>query len=143
MNLRANYSKRIRLSLAFSIVAMTVCAQSIWNAEHLEQVKKSLNQPAYSATYQNLLKQADKALNAHHLSVMMKDKTPPSGDKHDYLSQARYFWPDPTTVTLISAVMVCPIRNWINWTVTAWEKWQIMSLHLHLRGISVAKNSMH
>ncbi len=96
MNLRANYSKRIRLSLAFSIVAMTVCAQSIWNAEHLEQVKKSLNQPAYSATYQNLLKQADKALNAHHLSVMMKDKTPPSGDKHDYLSQARYFWPDPT-----------------------------------------------
>ena len=96
MNLRANYSKRIRLSLAFSIVAMTVCAQSIWNAEHLEQVKKSLNQPAYNATYLNLLKQADKALNAHHLSVMMKDKTPPSGDKHDYLSQARYFWPDPT-----------------------------------------------
>ena len=96
MNLRANYSKRIRLSLAFSIVAMTVCAQSIWNAEHLEQVKKSLNQPAYNATYLNLLKQADKALNAHYLSVMMKDKTPPSGDKHDYLSQARYFWPDPT-----------------------------------------------
>ena len=44
MNLRANYSKRIRLSLAFSIVAMTVCAQSIWNAEHLEQVKK-VSQP--------------------------------------------------------------------------------------------------
>ena len=26
---------------------------------------------------------------------MMKEKTPSSGDKHDYMSQARYFWPDP------------------------------------------------
>lgn len=96
MNQRANYSKRLRLLLAFSITAMTVCAQSIWNPTHLEQVKKSLDKPAYSIAYQNLLKQADKALNTHNLSVMMKEKMPPSGDKHDYLSQARYFWPDPT-----------------------------------------------
>lgn len=27
---------------------------------------------------------------------MMKEKTPGSGDKHDYMSQARYFWPDPS-----------------------------------------------
>ena len=30
------------------------------------------------------------------VSVMMKDKVAASGDKHDYLSQARYVWPDPT-----------------------------------------------
>ena len=27
---------------------------------------------------------------------MMKEKVAASGDKHDYLSQARYYWPDPT-----------------------------------------------
>ena len=28
-------------------------------------------------------------------SVMQKNHVPPSGDKHDYMSQAPYFWPDP------------------------------------------------
>src|SRR5258707_381839 len=28
-------------------------------------------------------------------SVVTKAVTPPSGDKHDYLSQAPYFWPNP------------------------------------------------
>src|SRR5213075_454482 len=30
-------------------------------------------------------------------SVMDKDRTTPSGDKHDYMSQAPYFWPNPDT----------------------------------------------
>jgi hypothetical protein len=29
-------------------------------------------------------------------AVTQKAVTPPSGDKHDYMSQAPYFWPDPT-----------------------------------------------
>jgi hypothetical protein len=29
-------------------------------------------------------------------SVMQKTKMPPSGDKHDYMSQGRYWWPDPS-----------------------------------------------
>lgn len=96
MNLRTTYAKRMQSLLLFSITAVTICAQSIWNPVHLEQVKKSLEHPTHSTAYRNLLKEADKALNTPNLSVMMKDKMPPSGDKHDYLSQARYFWPDPT-----------------------------------------------
>jgi hypothetical protein len=42
-----------------------------------------------------LVKAADKALNEGPLSVMDKTRTPPSGDKHDYMSIAPYFWPDP------------------------------------------------
>jgi hypothetical protein len=38
---------------------------------------------------------ADKALTVPRFSVVDKGVTPPSGDKHDYLSQAPYFWPDP------------------------------------------------
>lgn len=71
-------------------------AQSIWNAEHLAKVKEQIKQPVYNTAYRQLIKDADKALKKEPLSVMMKDKVAASGDKHDYLSQARYFWPDPS-----------------------------------------------
>jgi len=38
---------------------------------------------------------ADAALQQPPLSVTEKSMTPPSGDKHDYLSLAPYWWPDP------------------------------------------------
>jgi hypothetical protein len=38
---------------------------------------------------------ADEALTAGPWSVMDKTTTPPSGDKHDYISLARYYWPSP------------------------------------------------
>ncbi len=38
---------------------------------------------------------ADGAMHQGPFSVMQKSVTPPSGDKHDYMSQAPYFWPDP------------------------------------------------
>jgi Alginate lyase len=41
----------------------------------------------------NLLKLADAALTAGPWSVMDKTQTPKSGDKHDYMSLARYYWP--------------------------------------------------
>jgi hypothetical protein len=44
-----------------------------------------------------LERDAKTALNAKPLSVVTKSATPPSGDKHDYLSQAPYFWPNPAT----------------------------------------------
>jgi hypothetical protein len=42
-----------------------------------------------------LERDAQKALTVGPFSVVTKDVTPPSGDKHDYMSQAPYFWPDP------------------------------------------------
>jgi hypothetical protein len=39
---------------------------------------------------------ADKAMHDGPFSVMQKGVVPPSGDKHDYMSQAPYFWADPT-----------------------------------------------
>lgn len=35
------------------------------------------------------------ALKGGSYSVVRKSVVPPSGDKHDYMSQAPYFWPDP------------------------------------------------
>jgi Alginate lyase len=42
-----------------------------------------------------LIADAGKALKLQPPTVMDKPQTPPSGDKHDYMSQAPYFWPDP------------------------------------------------
>jgi hypothetical protein len=41
--------------------------------------------------------EADKAMKVEPQTVTSKTKTPPSGDKRDYMSLARYFWPNPNT----------------------------------------------
>ena len=44
--------------------------------------------------YRQLLADAAKALALKTVSVMEKSNFPPSGNKHDYMSIAPYFWPD-------------------------------------------------
>lgn len=51
----------------------------------------------FAAALGKLESEARKALVAGPFSVASKTATPPSGDKHDYMSQAPYFWPDPKT----------------------------------------------
>ncbi|WP_308551651.1 alginate lyase family protein [uncultured Mediterranea sp.] len=69
---------------------------SVWNMEHLAKVKKQIQTPFYATSYQALLQEADDWLKQKPLSVMMKKQVPASGDKHDYMSIARYYWPDPS-----------------------------------------------
>jgi hypothetical protein len=47
------------------------------------------------AALARLVALADAALTAGPWSVMDKTTTPPSGNKHDYISLARYWWPTP------------------------------------------------
>lgn len=51
--------------------------------------------PAIGAAYRDLIAHADKALAAKPASVMDKRSIPVSGDRHDYVSLARYWWPNP------------------------------------------------
>ncbi len=88
--------KKTSLFLVLLLTVTGAYAQSIWDTSHLQQVKQSLTQPAYAIAYEELMKNAEQALTQEPLSVMMKEKTPASGNKHDYMSQARYYWPDPT-----------------------------------------------
>jgi hypothetical protein len=41
-------------------------------------------------------KEADKAMSVAPASVTQKERVAPSGDKHDYMSQGPYWWPDPS-----------------------------------------------
>jgi hypothetical protein len=70
----------------------------IIDAGHLEKVKKKAAEKD-NATLQligSLQKQADALLDIKPMSVMDKTFTPVSGNKHDYMSQAPYFWYDST-----------------------------------------------
>lgn len=44
-----------------------------------------------------VLRDADKLLALPDPTVVDKGMTPPSGDKHDYISMGRYWWPNPAT----------------------------------------------
>ena len=54
-------------------------------------------EPSLKPTFDALLNAARAALVAEPLSVTQKGRIPPSGDKHDYMSMAPYFWPNPAT----------------------------------------------
>jgi hypothetical protein len=42
-----------------------------------------------------LREEAEQALTRGPFSVMQKSRVPPSGDRHDFMSVAPYWWPDP------------------------------------------------
>ncbi|MEZ4775188.1 MAG: alginate lyase family protein [Bacteroidia bacterium] len=59
----------------------------------LEKIR--LGDSRYTKALQALRDEADAVFSERPLSVMTKTQTPPSGDKHDYMSQGPYWWPDP------------------------------------------------
>ena len=71
-------------------------AQTIWPKDHLQKVKTQLDRPFYARCYKALLHKADKLMDETPLAVTQKERMPGSGDKHDYMSLSRYYWPDPT-----------------------------------------------
>ena len=68
------------------------------NAQKLAETKRRIHSgdQTLDAALAKLDADARKALQQEPVSVVTKTPTPPSGDKHDYLSQAPYFWPDPS-----------------------------------------------
>ena len=62
----------------------------LWNIEKLSKAK--LENPSLVA---QIVKDADKLLKKKIASVVEKEKPAPSGDLHDYISCAPYYWPDP------------------------------------------------
>jgi hypothetical protein len=67
--------------------------QPEWLAETKAQITAgdSLRQHALQA----LLNMAEQTLRGPDYSIVNKAKTPPSGNKHDYMSVGPYWWPDP------------------------------------------------
>jgi len=68
----------------------------ITDGQKLADIKRALDHGHASKTQRDALKlvlaKANDALTAGPWSVMDKPMAPPSGDKHDYMSQAPYWW---------------------------------------------------
>ena len=58
--------------------------------------RRDKGDPAITTAIATLDQDAKKALAIAPMSVMDKAIMPPSGDRHDYVSQAPYWWPDPS-----------------------------------------------
>ena len=78
----------------FIILAITIGKifgePRLWNIEKLNKAK--VENPVL---VEQIVKDADKLLKKKIASVVEKEKPAPSGDKHDYISCAPYYWPDP------------------------------------------------
>lgn len=72
----------------------------ILNAKRLVANRTKFQDPAnkdaeLKASIAKIERDAQKELKLEILTVTAKTALPPSGDKHDYVSQAPYFWKDP------------------------------------------------
>jgi len=70
-----------------------------WESAHLAATKNRLQDAdqGLQDALAKLRKNAALALTHGPYSVTQKQELPPSGDKHDYLSYSRYWWPNPDT----------------------------------------------
>jgi hypothetical protein len=80
-------------------VGQTAPRVFLLDAKKLQTTKQRIHDgdKSLAAAMNKLEGEAQKALTGGTFSVVTKEATPPSGDKHDYMSQAPYFWPDPKT----------------------------------------------
>jgi Alginate lyase len=68
------------------------------DAKQLQATRERINtgDQTLAPALDKLDREAQQLAHASAPSVATKQVTPPSGDKHDYMSQAPYFWPDPS-----------------------------------------------
>ena len=71
----------------------------IVNSNQIIESKKRINHndKKFLPALNKLRRDADRALSIGPFSVTDKSLAPPSGDKHDYMSIAPYWWPNPKT----------------------------------------------
>lgn len=66
--------------------------------DHMERQKQGYQNadPEIVALIAELRADADQQMQVGPYTVVAKEQLPPSGDKHDYMSQGPYWWPDTT-----------------------------------------------
>ncbi len=68
----------------------------IFDTDHFAQIAESAQAGDTAALQfiEQILRDGEEALEGEPYSVIEKTATPPSGDKHDYISIGPYWWPD-------------------------------------------------
>ncbi|SNC77685.1 Alginate lyase [Hymenobacter gelipurpurascens] len=98
-------SKLVRGLVLGGILALTGAAQVapvtpflLLDPAALAAYKKAYQRGGKAEAQQvsGLVAKASEALKHGPYTITTKQRVPPSGDKHDYISQAPYWWPDPS-----------------------------------------------
>ena len=91
--------KKTLILLTASIAILASCAAPATlvtlNRKTIDSVRRHKDAPQYARAYAQLIKEAEANLKAEPLAIVNQGITPPSGDKHDYMSMGPYWWPDP------------------------------------------------
>ncbi len=100
------WRRRISLSVSFLLLSLIIKAQTATPADHpyyfldtgmIRKVKAAFEKGtiADNPAIKELFRKADGLLNRAPLTITRSGVIPPNGDKHEYYSMARYWWPDP------------------------------------------------
>ncbi len=78
-------------------VSQVAVTPILMDSESLAQTKAQIEKgdPRLKPALEFLIAEAEAALKEGPYSVTDKERLPPSGDRHDYASYSRYWWPDP------------------------------------------------
>ena len=93
--------KQIYLSFFILLYCLNSAADPpavfLTDVNRMMEFKKEIqeNPDLYDDEIDDLKRAAREKLKEKVYSVMDKEQVPPSGDKHDYMSQGPYWWPDP------------------------------------------------
>ncbi|HET6228767.1 MAG TPA: alginate lyase family protein [Longimicrobiaceae bacterium] len=105
-------------SHAYSVTALQASAGDaprvfLLRGDELRAAKQRIasGDAALRPAYDRLIVLADSALMAGPFSVVDKTRTPPSGDKHDYMSMGPYWWPDSTKANGLPYIRRDGLRN--------------------------------
>ena len=69
----------------------------VLNGQKMALAKSNLTEPENQSAYAAVVKAGDSQLADKLYSVMDKTQVAASGNKHDYMSVAPYYWPNPNT----------------------------------------------
>lgn len=88
---------KIFIFVGILLCQMPLCATFLFVEEDLHEMQKEFlhKNPFFQSAAADLIQTADSALAGKPVSVMDKTGIPPSNSKHDYMSLATYWWPDP------------------------------------------------
>lgn len=103
---RSRRIKVLTVVLFSAVLAATLSAQTarprvfLLDADEISKTRERLSKqkdvaPADSCGLAKAVREGNSALKVEIKPVTSKPILPPSGDKHDYMSLAPYFWPDP------------------------------------------------
>ncbi|MEM9352313.1 MAG: alginate lyase family protein [Planctomycetota bacterium] len=104
---RPRLPRRSRVVGSLLWIALVVAASAshaaeptvvLWDLRHIEKVRAgAADSDGIRHALRRLKSYADTALDRGPYSVVFKDELAPSGDRHDYISFSRYWWPNPDT----------------------------------------------